>query len=132
MLTARTEEDDKISGLDSGADDYITKPFSPRELVARIQGRAAPPRPRPPTRPVEARGLRLDPATHRVSGPASAVELGPTEFRLLHFFMTHQERVHSRTQLLDRSGAQRLRRGAHRGRPHPPPAQGARTHGHDG
>jgi two-component system phosphate regulon response regulator PhoB len=101
MLTARSEERDKISGLESGADDYITKPFSPRELMARIRAvlrRHAPPM---PDEVVAAGGLELSPASHRVNAKGAAIELGPTEFRLLHFFMVHAERVYSRTQLLD-------------------------------
>ena len=101
MLTARGAEHDKVLGLESGADDYITKPFSPRELMARIRAvlrRHAPPI---PDEVVAAGGLELLPASHRVTARDTAIELGPTEFRLLHFFMTHAERVYSRTQLLD-------------------------------
>ncbi len=101
MLTARGEEQDKIRGLETGADDYVSKPFSPRELMARIKAVLRRRAPQMTDEPVEAGGLRLDPATHRVSGNGAALELGPTEFRLLHFLMTHPERVHSRTQLLD-------------------------------
>ena len=101
MLTARSEEGDKVSGLDSGADDYITKPFSPRELVARIQavlrrrGSSA-------TEFVEAGLLQLDVPGHRIMVDNVEIKLGPTEYRLLEFLMTHPERVYSRTQLLDR------------------------------
>lgn len=102
MLTARGTESDKVTGLEAGADDYITKPFSPRELVARIKAVLRRRAPQLADDPVELGGLRLDPSTHRVSSARSAVELGPTEFRLLHFLMTHPERVHSRAQLLDR------------------------------
>jgi two-component system phosphate regulon response regulator PhoB len=101
MLTARGEEQDKIRGLETGADDYVSKPFSPRELMARIKAVLRRRAPQMTDEPVEMGGLRLDPATHRVTGNGSALELGPTEFRLLHFLMTHPERVHSRTQLLD-------------------------------
>ena len=101
MLTARGEEHDKIAGLEAGADDYLTKPFSPRELLARIKAVLRRRAPQMTEDAVDVEGLRLDPATHRVSGNGRPIELGPTEFRLLHFFMTHAERVHSRTQLLD-------------------------------
>jgi two-component system phosphate regulon response regulator PhoB len=101
MLTARGEEQDRVAGLDTGADDYITKPFSPRELVARIRAVLRRRAPQMTEEPVEAIGLRLDPVSHRVTGNGKALDLGPTEFRLLHFFMTHPERVYSRSQLLD-------------------------------
>lgn len=101
MLTARTEERDKVLGLDTGADDYITKPFSPRELLARIKAVLRRRAPQTTDDPVEIAGLRLDPASHRVYGNGTPIELGPTEFRLLHFLMTHPERVYSRSQLLD-------------------------------
>ena len=101
MLTARSDEHDKVSGLDAGADDYLTKPFSPRELQARIKAVLRRRAPQMTEDSVEIAGLRIDPVTHRVSGNKQTLELGPTEFRLLHFFMTHAERVHSRTMLLD-------------------------------
>ena len=101
MLTARGEEQDRVAGLDTGADDYITKPFSPRELVSRIRAVLRRRAPQMTEEPVETGGLRLDPASHRVTGNGRPLELGPTEFRLLHFFMTHPERVYSRSQLLD-------------------------------
>jgi len=101
MLTARGEERDKILGLESGADDYITKPFSPRELMARIRAVLRRHVPAMPDETVSSGGLELSSTTHRVSAKGKGIELGPTEFRLLHFFMTHAERVYSRTQLLD-------------------------------
>jgi two-component system phosphate regulon response regulator PhoB len=101
MLTARADEYDKISGLEGGADDYITKPFSPRELVARIQ--AVLRRARGDDDAVVTAGtLQLDAAGHRVSANGAEVRLGPTEYRLLKFLMTHPDRVYSRAQLLDR------------------------------
>jgi two-component system phosphate regulon response regulator PhoB len=106
MLTARGDEADKITGLDAGADDYLTKPFSPKELMARIRAVLRRKAPEALDTAVEIHGLRLDPATHRVTrtigGEHREVKVGPTEFRLLHFLMTHTERVHSRAQLLDR------------------------------
>ena len=109
MLTARADEADKIAGLDAGADDYLTKPFSTNELMARIRAVLRRKAPEALDSVVEVGALRIDPATRRVTrsrdaGAAEAreVKLGATEFRLLHFFMTHPERVHSRAQLLDR------------------------------
>jgi two-component system phosphate regulon response regulator PhoB len=106
MLTARAEEVDKITGLDAGADDYLTKPFSTKELLARIRAVLRRKAPEALDSAVEVNGLRLDPATRRVSRRVGdeqrEIKVGPTEFRLLHFFMTHPERVHSRAQLLDR------------------------------
>ena len=101
MLTARADEADKIAGLDAGADDYLTKPFSTNELMARIRAVLRRKAPEALDSVVIAGGLRLDPATRRVSRNEREVKLGPTEFRLLHFLMTHPERVHSRAQLLD-------------------------------
>lgn len=102
MLTARADETDKIAGLDAGADDYLTKPFSTNELMARIRAVLRRKAPEALDSAVELAGLRLDPATRRVSRADQEVKIGPTEFRLLHFLMTHPERVHSRAQLLDR------------------------------
>ena len=102
MLTARAEEGDKIAGLDAGADDYITKPFSTNELLARIRAVLRRKAPEALDSAVEVGPLLLDPGTRRVSRDGAEVKLGPTEFRLLHFLMTHPERVHSRSQLLDR------------------------------
>ena len=102
MLTARTEEEDKIQGLESGADDYITKPFSPRELVARIRAVLRRGGPAMEDEILRAGELALDLASHRVSIGDTALEMGPTEYRLLEFFMGHPERVYSRSQLLDR------------------------------
>lgn len=101
MLTARVEEEDKVRGLDSGADDYITKPFSTRELLARIKALLRRTVPHVAEVAVESEGLAVDPVTHRVSAQEQGIEIGPTEFRLLHFFMTHPERVHSRERLLN-------------------------------
>jgi two-component system phosphate regulon response regulator PhoB len=101
MLTAREAESDKVLGLEAGADDYVTKPFSPKELVARIKAVLRRRAPQMTDEPVELGGLRLEPATRRVFGDRRPLELGPTEFRLLHYLMTHPERVHSRAQLLD-------------------------------
>ena len=102
MLTARAEEGDMISGLDAGADDYLTKPFSTNELLARIRAVLRRKAPEALDTLVDVAGLKLDPSTRRVARDDREVRVGPTEFRLLHFFMTHPERVHSRAQLLDR------------------------------
>ena len=100
--SARREERDKLAGLELGADDYVTKPFSPRELLARVKAVLRRRAPQSTDDAVEIGGLILDPGRHRVSGDGVELDLGPTEFRLLHFLMTHAERVHSRAQLLDR------------------------------
>ncbi len=101
MLTAKVDEDNKIRGLEVGADDYITKPFSPRELVARLKAVLRRATPLGIDDPIEVDGLALDPASHRVTANDSPLNIGPTEYRLLQFFMTHQERVYTRSQLLD-------------------------------
>ncbi|MEO3691481.1 phosphate regulon transcriptional regulator PhoB [Roseateles paludis] len=102
LLTARAEESDKVAGLDAGADDYITKPFSTNELLARMRAVLRRKAPEALDTAVTVGPLTLDPGTRRVSREGQEVKVGPTEFRLLHFFMTHPERVHSRAQLLDR------------------------------
>jgi two-component system phosphate regulon response regulator PhoB len=101
MLTARAMEHDKISGLEAGADDYLTKPFSPKELAARIKAVLRRRAPQLADDVVEIGGLRLDPAARRVTAGGRILELAPTEFRLLHFFLTHPERIYSRAQVLD-------------------------------
>jgi len=101
MLTAKSEEQDKLDGLEGGADDYVVKPFSPRELNARIKAVLRRRAPQATEDMVEFMGLNLDPVAHRVAAKGKSLELGPTEFRLLHFFMTHTDRVYSRSQLLD-------------------------------
>jgi len=108
MLTARGDEYDKVRGLEVGADDYVTKPFSPRELNARIKAVLRRRAPQMTDDPIEVSGLRLDPTTHRVTGNDKSIDLGPTEFRLLHFFMTNAERVHTRSQLLDKVWGDRV------------------------
>jgi two-component system, OmpR family, phosphate regulon response regulator PhoB len=102
MLTARADEHDKVSGLEGGADDYVTKPFSPRELLARINAVLRRTSAAGAGGTIESGGLELDAAGHRVTVGGQTVPLGPTEYRLLHFFMEHPERVYSRSQLLDR------------------------------
>ncbi len=101
MLTARAQEQDKVAGLEGGADDYVVKPFSPRELLARIKAVMRRRAPQHTDDPVEIGGLALDPVSHRVRIHGERVEMAPAEFRLLRFFMTHPERVYSRAQLLD-------------------------------
>jgi two-component system, OmpR family, phosphate regulon response regulator PhoB len=102
MLTARGDEPDKIAGLDAGADDYITKPFSTQELLARIRAVLRRRAPEQASDVVRIGGLQLDGSTHRVSFNDQGIKLGPTEFKLLNYLMHHAERVHSRSQLLDR------------------------------
>ena len=101
LLTAKGAEEDKLKGLACGADDYITKPFSLRELEARIKAVLRRRAPELTQDVIDFHGLKLNPASHKVTGAGKPLKLGPTEFRLLHFFMTHLERVYSRTQLLD-------------------------------
>jgi two-component system phosphate regulon response regulator PhoB len=102
MLTARAEEADKVSGLDAGADDYLAKPFSANELRARIRAVLRRRAPQALDAAVEVGALTIDPATRRLSSRGRDVKIGATEFRLLHFLMTHPERVHSRAEMLDR------------------------------
>jgi two-component system phosphate regulon response regulator PhoB len=107
MLTAKSEEADKIMGLDSGADDYVTKPFSPKELIARVRALLRRQAPIEDTGPLTLGPLKLDPSSHRVlanwpNSDPRPVSLGPTEYRLLQYFMANPERVHSRTNLLDK------------------------------
>ena len=101
MLTARSDESDKVQGFEAGVDDYVTKPFSPKELIARIKAVIRRVSPTSLEEPIEYHGLVLVPVAHRVSINDKSKDLGPTEFRLLHFFMSHPERVYSREQLLD-------------------------------
>ena len=102
MLTARAMEDDLVQGLDAGADDYLSKPFSPNEMVARVRALLRRRLPQAADMPVQAGGLTLDPSTMRVTLNERELRLGPTEFKLLRFFLSHPERVHSRAQLLDK------------------------------
>jgi len=101
MISARGEEEDRIKGLNTGADDYITKPFSPREMVARIHAVLRRTKPNDVTDDIEIAGLRIDNLSHRISAAGNAIVVAPTEYRLLHFFMTHADRAFSRSQLLD-------------------------------
>lgn len=101
MVTARAEEDDRVRGLEVGADDYLCKPFSPKELSARIKAILRRTKPQLTDAPIEVDGLRIEPDSHRVFADGKPLELGPTEFRILHFFVTHPERVYSRGQILD-------------------------------
>ncbi|ELR65294.1 Phosphate regulon transcriptional regulatory protein PhoB (SphR) [Photobacterium marinum] len=101
MLTARGEEEDKVRGLEAGADDYITKPFSPKELMARLKAVMRRVSPTSLEDVIDVQGLKLDPVSHRVTSNDEPLDMGPTEFKMLHFFMTHQERVYSREQLLN-------------------------------
>jgi two-component system phosphate regulon response regulator PhoB len=101
MVTARTDEADRIAGLEAWVDDYVTKPFSPRELKARIKAVLRRRAPEAAQEPLEAGPVKLDPSTHRVTVGDVPVAIGPTEFRLLRFFLARPERVHTRTQLLD-------------------------------
>ncbi len=101
MLTAKTEEDNKIQGLDVGADDYITKPFSPRELVARLKAVLRRAEGLADQKPISAGNLSMNPSSHIVTIGSEPLSMGPTEYRLLEFFLTHQDRVYTRNQLLD-------------------------------
>jgi two-component system phosphate regulon response regulator PhoB len=101
MLTARGDEADRVAGLDAGADDYIAKPFSTKELLARVRAVLRRRSPEPIGKAISIGGLSLDPETYRVTFNEQSLKLGPTEFKLLHYFMGHSERVHSRGQLLD-------------------------------
>lgn len=102
MLTARVAEDDRVGGLDAGADDYLTKPFSTKELMARVRAVLRRRAPEALDKPIDLAGIRLDPAARRVTVRGQEIKVSPTEFKLLHFLMAHPERVHNRTQVLDR------------------------------
>ncbi|CAG0997885.1 Phosphate regulon transcriptional regulatory protein PhoB [Burkholderiales bacterium] len=108
MVTARADEADRVAGLEAWVDDYVTKPFSPRELKARIKAVLRRRAPEAAQEPLQAGALTLDPLTHRVTAGAAEVRLGPTEFRLLRYFLARPERVHSRTQLLDQVWGDRV------------------------
>jgi len=101
MISARGEEEDRVKGLDTGADDYITKPFSPREMVARVNAVLRRSKPEDVADEIEIGGLSIDNVSHRVSADGQPIDIAPTEYRLLHFFMTHADRAFSRSQLLD-------------------------------
>ncbi|WGL94614.1 phosphate regulon transcriptional regulator PhoB [Arsenophonus nasoniae] len=101
MLTARGEEEDRVRGLEIGADDYLTKPFSPKELIARVNAILRRVSAMASDNVIEMNGLKLDPASYRVMSDATSIEMGPTEYKLLYFFMTHPERVYNREQLLN-------------------------------
>ena len=101
MLTAKGEEGDRLSGFEAGVDDYVVKPFSVKELVARIGAVLKRITPVGDEAPIEIGGLRLDPVSHRITGRGETIRIGPTEFRMLRFFMSHPERVFTRSQLLD-------------------------------
>lgn len=101
MLTAKGEEEDKVQGLEAGADDYLTKPFAPKELMARVKAVIRRVSPTSLDDIIQVKGLHLDPVSHRVVADDEPLNMGPTEFNLLHFFMTHPERVYSREQLLN-------------------------------
>ncbi|MCG6861575.1 MAG: phosphate regulon transcriptional regulator PhoB [Chromatiaceae bacterium] len=101
MVSAKGEEEDRVKGLDTGADDYIAKPFSPREMVARIRAVLRRVKPEGLSDQIEIAGLHIDNVSHRVSANGKRIDIAPTEYRLLHFFMTHADRAFSRSQLLD-------------------------------